>query len=378
MGTGKAYRLKKTAAAGGAPVTVTISGSLSINSVRAFLAEAESLLDATSPSTLTVDVTDLKSVDSAGALALLELEERARKGSLPLAITGMNHEVRGVMDLIDRKALAHPPIHPEKTVSSFFEGVGEGCVDLYRDFVAVMVFLGDLIIVLGRSLVHPRSVRWSEVTFYMKKAGIEALPIVGLISVLIGLIIAFMSSLQLKQFGANMYVAALVGISIVKELGPMMTAIIVAGRSGSAFAAEIGTMMVNEEVDALVTMGFNPIQFLAVPKVMAAMVVVPLLTLYAMMFGIFGGLVVGVTGLDLTLYTYLNQTFENIHLRDLITSLIKSGVFAALIAGIGCQRGFQVSGGAEAVGEATTSAVVSAIFLIVAADSAFAVVLHYL
>jgi phospholipid/cholesterol/gamma-HCH transport system permease protein len=241
-----------------------------------------------------------------------------------------------------------------------------------------MVFLGDLIIVLGRSLAHPRSVRWSEVTFYMKKAGIEALPIVGLISVLIGLIIAFMSSLQLKQFGANMYVAALVGISIVKELGPMMTAIIVAGRSGSAFAAEIGTMMVNEEVDALVTMGFNPIQFLAVPKVMAAMVVVPLLTLYAMMFGIFGGLVVGVTGLDLTLYTYLNQTFENIHLRDFITSLIKSGVFAALIAGIGCQRGFRVSGGAEAVGEATTSAVVSAIFLIVAADSAFAVVLHYL
>ncbi len=359
-------------------MTVTISGRLSINSVRSFLAEAGSLFDTTPPSTLTVDVTDLKSVDSAGALALIELEERARKASLPLAITGMNHEVRGVMDLIDRKALAHPPIHPEKTVSSFFEGVGEGCVDLYRDFVAVMVFLGDLIIVLGRSLVHPRSVRWSEVTFYMKKAGIEALPIVGLISVLIGLIIAFMSSLQLKQFGANMYVAALVGISIVKELGPMMTAIIVAGRSGSAFAAEIGTMMVNEEVDALVTMGFNPIQFLAVPKVMAALVVVPLLTLYAMMFGIFGGLVVGITGLDLTLYTYLNQTFANIHLRDLVTSLIKSGVFAALIAGIGCQRGFRVSGGAEAVGEATTSAVVSAIFLIVAADSAFAVVLHYL
>ena len=118
-------------------MTVTISGSLSINSVRAFLAEAESLLDATSPSTLTVDVTDLKSVDSAGALALLELEERARKGSLPLAMTGMNHEVRSVMDLIDRKTLSLPPIHPEKTVSSFFEGVGEGCVDLYRDFVAV-------------------------------------------------------------------------------------------------------------------------------------------------------------------------------------------------------------------------------------------------
>jgi phospholipid/cholesterol/gamma-HCH transport system permease protein len=211
----------------------------------------------------------------------------------------------------------------------------------------------------------------------MKKAGAEALPIVGLISLLIGLIMAFMSSLQLKQFGANIYVAALVGIAIVKELGPMMTAIIVAGRSSSAFAAEIGTMMVNEEVDALVTMGFDPVRFLAVPKVMAALVVVPLLTLYAMMFGILGGVIVGVLGLDLTLYTYIQQSVKSIEVWDVVTSLIKSGVFAGLIAGIGCQRGFHVSGGAEGVGEATTSAVVSAIFLIIIADSAFAILLHY-
>jgi phospholipid/cholesterol/gamma-HCH transport system permease protein len=207
---------------------------------------------------------------------------------------------------------------------------------------------------------------------------VDGLPIVGLLSFLLGLIIAFMSSLQLKQFGANIYVASLLAIGMVKELGPIMTAILVAGRSGSAFAAEIGTMKVNEEVDALVTMGFDPIRFLALPKVLAAMVVVPLLTLYADLFGIIGGLVVGVVGLDLTVYAYLKETQTSLTLLDVILSLIKAGVFAVLIAGIGCQRGFQVRGGAEAVGSATTSAVVSALFLIIVTDSAFALAFQYL
>jgi len=371
------YTLEKTGAAG-APMSVSISGRLCIGTVRSFLTDTETLFDTAAPSALTVDLKGLTSIDSAGALALMQIENRAQEASLPLTYTGMNPAVRSVIDLMDRDALSAPPLHQDEPAFSFFESVGEGCIALYRDFVAVMTFLGDLIIVFGRSIAHPRSVRWSEVAFYMKKAGAEALPIVGLISLLIGLIMAFMSSLQLKQFGANIYVAALVGFSIVKELGPMMTAIIVAGRSGSAFAAEIGTMQVNEEVDALVTMGSNPMQLLAVPKVLAALIVVPLLTLYAMLFGILGGLIVGITGLDLTLYTYLHHTFSNIDTWDVLTSLIKAGVFATLIAGIGCQRGFQVSGGAEAVGAATTSAVVSAIFLIIVADSAFAVLLHYI
>jgi phospholipid/cholesterol/gamma-HCH transport system permease protein len=186
-----------------------------------------------------------------------------------------------------------------------------------------------------------------------------------------------MSSLQLKQFGANIYVASLLAISIVKELGPIMTAILVAGRSGSAFAAEIGTMKVNEEVDALTTMGFDPIRFLAVPKVLAAMIVVPCSPSMPT-FQFRGGLIVGIVGLDLTAYTYLKETQTSLSLMDIITSLIKSGVFAVLIAGIGCQRGFEVRGGAEAVGSATTSAVVAAIFLISVAYSAFALVFHYL
>jgi phospholipid/cholesterol/gamma-HCH transport system permease protein len=212
----------------------------------------------------------------------------------------------------------------------------------------------------------------------MKKVGVDGLPIVALISFLLGLIMAFMSALQLKQFGANIYVASLVAVAMVRELGPIITAIIVAGRSGSAFAAEIGTMKVNEEVDALITMGFSPTRFLTIPKLLAAIFVVPILTGFSSFFAVIGGMIVGVLGLGLTIFTYVQQTMNAIEMFDVISGLIKSVVFAAFIAAIGCQRGFKVRGGAQAVGNATTSAVVSGIFLIVVIDSTFAIILHYI
>jgi phospholipid/cholesterol/gamma-HCH transport system permease protein len=200
---------------------------------------------------------------------------------------------------------------------------------------------------------------------------------VGLISFLLGLIMAFMSSVQLQQFGANIYVASLVSLSMVRELGPIMTAIIVAGRSGSAFAAEIGTMKISDEVDALFTMGFDPTRFLVAPKIVASIITVPILTLFSDLFAILGGLVVGVSMLDLTVNAYLAQTLKTLTVFDVFWGFLKAAVFALLIAGIGCLRGFQVRGGAAEVGQATTSAVVSSIFLIILADAVFAVILRY-
>ena len=225
---------------------------------------------------------------------------------------------------------------------------------------------------------HPKTLRGKDVLFYVQRAGVDGLPIVALIGALVGLIIAFMSFLQLKMIGANIYVPALVSFAMIKELGPLMTAILVAGRSGSAFAAEIGTMMVNEEVDALQTMGFDPVRFMAVPKILATIIVVPVLTVYTDFFGILGGMVIGVTSLDLTIKTYITQSMKTIKVFDIVTSLIKSGVFAALIAAIGCQKGFQVRSGAQDVGKFTTSAVVAAIFMIVVADSIFAIMFYYI
>jgi phospholipid/cholesterol/gamma-HCH transport system permease protein len=362
----------------GEEISLSLSGRIETENLNAFLSETEVLLMEKAPKKLVVNLSKIEYLDSAGALGLLQLEDRAKAKSIPFQFVNVTDEAKRVMGLINRKALTMKPLVSDKRSENIIEQVGESSFRIFNDFVSIITFLGDLITALIYSLIHPRSIRWEDLLFYMKRAGVEGLPIVGLINFLLGLIIAFMSSLQLKQFGANIYVAQLVGVAMVTELGPIMTAIIVAGRSGSAFAAEIGTMKVNEEVDALVSMGFDPTRFLAIPKVLAAMLVVPVLTLYADFFGVVGGLVVGVLGLDLTVYTYVQETMKVISIMDIVKSLIKSVVFAVLIAGIGCQRGFQVRGGAEAVGASTTSAVVAAIFLIIVMDSAFAILFTYI
>ncbi len=238
-------------------------------------------------------------------------------------------------------------------------------------------FLGSVILAMLHVLIHPRSLRINDTLTCMEKTGVNALPIVALISFLLGLVIAFMSSLQLQQFGANIYVASLVSIAMVSELGPIMTAIVVAGRSGSAFAAEIGTMRISEEIDALFLMGFAPTLFLVVPRITAAIIVVPLLTLFSDIFAVFGGLVVGVFLLDLTMSAYIAQTLKALSLFEVLWGLSKSVVFAAMIGWIGCLRGFQTRGGADAVGNAATSAVVTSIFFIILVDSIFVVVRSY-
>lgn len=283
-----------------------------------------------------------------------------------------------VLGLVDREALHVPSLAPRERSLNIVEQFGNETINILRDVYQVILFWGELICETGYSIRYPGQIRWNDVISYMKKVGVDGLPIVALISFLLGLIIAFMSALQLKQFGANIYVASLVAVAMVRELGPIITAIIVAGRSGSAFAAEIGTMRVNEEVDALITMGFNPTRFLAIPKLLASLFVVPILTGFSNVFAVTGGLVVGVLGLNLTIFTYVQQTIDAITLFDIGAGFAKSIVFAAFIAAIGCQRGFQVKGGAEAVGNATTSAVVSAIFLIIVIDSTFAIMLHYI
>jgi phospholipid/cholesterol/gamma-HCH transport system permease protein len=370
------YRLRVEEQEG---VTIAhLAGRLALEDMKSLMSDLLSIPERGTSRRISVDLTGVEYLDSAGALALIELQNRAEALSIPVEMLNISEKNHGLLSLIDRDVLQRPPLRPEVIRSPIVEKLGELARKQYQDFQEIMSFVGELVAALIYCLAHPRVVRWADVAFYMKRAGADGLPIVALISLLMGLIMAFMSSLQLKQFGANIYVANLVTIAMVRELGPIMTAIIVAGRSGSAFAAEIGTMIVNDEVNALVTMGFDPTRFLAVPKVLAAMIVVPILTVYSDFFAILGGLIVGVTGLDLTVFTYIQQTKSSINIFDFVTSLIKAVVFALLIAGIGCQRGFQVKGGAEGVGTSTTSAVVSAIFLIILFDSAFAIMLNYI
>lgn len=212
----------------------------------------------------------------------------------------------------------------------------------------------------------------------MVKVGVSAVPIVVLISFSIGLILAMQSAYQLEQFGATIFTANLVAVAQTRELGPLMTAIIVAGRSGSGIAAEIGTMKVGEEIDALRSMGFNPVKFLVVPKLLALAIMVPCLTIIADLVGILGGMTMGVLNLDLGFTRYLNRTLEALVFKDLFTGLIKSWVFALLIGMTGCYMGFVVEGGAEGVGRRTTQSVVVSIFLIIIADAFFTAIFYYL
>jgi phospholipid/cholesterol/gamma-HCH transport system permease protein len=216
-----------------------------------------------------------------------------------------------------------------------------------------------------------KAVRWRSAVEQMVRIGFDSIPIVCTISFFVGLIMAMQSAYQLQRFGATIFVADLVAVSIIRELGPLLTAIIIAGRSGSGIAAEIGTMKVSEEIDALRTMGLNPISFLVVPRTLAMVIVLPCLTLLADLVGIIGGYVIAVTTLDISTIRYYTQTANALVVKDLTTGLIKTVFFAIIIASVGSYQGFIVEGGAEGVGKSTTSSVVASIFLIIAADVFF-------
>lgn len=222
-----------------------------------------------------------------------------------------------------------------------------------------------------------RGLKWGSAVHQMVVAGFNALPIVTLISFFVGMVLAFQGAYQLQKMGASYFVAALVGVSMTRELGPLMTAIIVAGRSGSAFAAELGTMKVSEEVDALEVMGLNSVKYLVVPKYLAMVIMLPCLTMLADVAGILGGAAFGVSQLDQTFSMYILATRDALVMRDISTGLVKSVVFGLIITTVGCHEGFSVSGGAEGVGKATTSSVVVSIFLVIVADLVFTALFYY-
>lgn len=357
---------------------INLTGEFGLKNLKLFTNEIKKSIHNQNPETITIDFSGISYIDSAAALAIIQIQRDAAERKINCFLINLNDEAKGIFSVIHAQALDQVSFKTKKFKDNFLIQIGQASLDIASDIVNFVTFVGELLSAIVYTIFHPKSLRVKDILFYMQRAGVDGLPIVGLISLLIGLIIAFMSFLQFRQIGANIYVPSLVSFAMVKELGPIMTAILVAGRSGSAFAAEIGTMVVNEEVDALKTMGFDPVRFLAVPKVLATLIVVPILTIYADFFGVIGGMIVGLTGLDLTVNTYLTQSLKTIKVFDVVTSLIKAAVFAVIISGIGCQRGFQVRSGAQDVGKYTTSAVVSAIFLIVVADSIFAVTFYYI
>ena len=256
-----------------------------------------------------------------------------------------------------------------RRVKPFLIHVGDFGYTFGRDCVNILSFVGEVSIAFLYAIFHPRKVRWRETFYYMDSCGSDALPIIVVVGFLLGLVLALQGAIQLIQFGAQGLVIDLVVLALVKELGPIMIAVVATGRAGSAFAAEIGTMKVKEEVDAMITMGFSPVRFLVVPKILALIIVLPMLTILGDIAGIVGGMCVTYFKLDISISKTFYKIFELITFSDYMQGLVKSLVFALLIAGVGCMRGFEASGDAQSVGRSATSAVVSGIFLIALANA---------
>ena len=336
---------------------------------------AETALRSANAKEVLVDASAIDYCDGAGIALLAHLRNLQNGTGGTLQIDGLRPEFAGLLDDSVPESSAEPA--GKRSRRGLVEEIGEGVVELWRDIQILVSFVGELFVALLRAAIRPRSIRWRDAVAVAEVVGVNALPIVALISFLMGLIMAFQAAVPLRQFGAELFIANLVGLSMLRELGPLMTAIVLAGRSGSAFAAELGTMKVREEIDALKTMGLDPVRFLIVPRVVAAVAMTPLLTVFADLIGLLGGAVV-MRSLGFPLITYFHQVQYAVGYGSLIGGLVKAFVFGILVAGIGCQRGLQTKTGATAVGESTTSAVVSGIILIAITDGIFSVIYYYL
>ena len=321
---------------------------------------------------LCLDLSAVSALDAAVVATLVHAWRDARSRDARVGVTALSDAARQA--LAAYRMGAQEPSAPR--APSALEALGGGILsagDAGRTFLQLTA---DTTFAICGALLHPKALRWPALLEQAINIGSRALPIVGLISFLVGLTVAFQSAYQLRQFGAAVFVANLTAVGMVREMGPLMTAILVAGRSGSSIAAEIGTMQISEEVDALTVMGIDPVGYLAVPRLLAITLTVPLLTVLADLAGILGGFVVGVGYLDLAWNSYAQATIDALVAWDLLSGLVKSTAFAFGIGLIGLYYGFSVRGGAGEVGRTTTASVVASIFYIILADCGFSVVFY--
>jgi phospholipid/cholesterol/gamma-HCH transport system permease protein len=359
-----------TAVVTDAGTVLRVTGRLDVESTPALWSEARRYVkkDARPAG---VDASGVESCDSAGAAWLLWIGA---------PVSGANQQVASLLDLVRPRGGTPPRAERVADAPSrelLVARLGHAAMRSADAIHFTVAYVGALIEGLVAVVRHPSSMRRKDVVLYMTRTGNDALPIVALISFLVGVIIAFQSYVQLHRYGTDILVADAVSLSVVMELGPLMTAIIMAGRSGSAFAAEIGTMKVNEEVDALDTMGLDSTRFLVMPKFVALLLMMPLLVVFSDFCGIAGGLVIGVTTVGLPAHLYLHESLERLTLWHGVQGLIKGESYAVVIAAVGCLRGLQTKSGAQGVGLSATSAVVTGIVLIVVVDAVLTVLFHY-
>jgi len=327
---------------------------------------------------LVVDANAVKSCDGAGEALIVEFYRRSLQQGFAISCKDENHMVERTLSIFTVSTFNEDPasVNPRRNTNTCVQ-MGQAAIRIYRDACEQLAFLGETVSSLFSLVIRPGRLRLRDTMLHFERAGVDAMPIILLIGFLMGLILAFLSAASLRQFGVEVYVADLIAIGLFRELGPLITAIILAGRTGSAFAAELGTMKVNEEIDALTTLGLPPVCFLAVPRVLAATLVMPLLNIFSVFSGLLGGLIV-LMGMDIPAVTYWQHIIQSSTLNNILMGLFKSAVFGLLVGLVGCSHGLQTARTADGVGRAATAAVVGSLILITLFDGIFAVLFYFL
>lgn len=356
----------------GTGVAVVLAGGWKITEARPNWGE---LIGTQAPSRVRVRMDDVQKWDSSLLLFLFDLQQWSRAAGVHCDLSAVPPKA---VTLLGQLTSSHETSVPFDRSETFLTGVGLATQDAWVKVKEILQFVGECVLSANRLVRMPHKFRWRDCVDEMQQCGAMALPIVSLISFLVGLIMAYQAAVQLRQFGADIYVADLVGLSVVREMGPMMAAIVLAGRTGAAFAATLGNMKANEEIDALSALGISPVDFLVLPRIVALGVMMPLLALYANCVGILGGMLVAAGILQIPPTAYWIETQSIVDLSDVSTGLFKALAFGLLIGLAGCLRGLQAERSAAGVGRAATSAVVTAILLIIVSDAFFAVAFNIL
>ena len=327
---------------------------------------------------LEVEASGITALDSAGAYVLQKLLLRLGSAGQPARLVGLPQQMAALLAVVAAQLAqvdAVATVKPEP--AGGLERLGRSVVGsgsaASSELLALLSFVGECALALGRCFVSPARFRWRAMLFNLRSAGVDALAIVGLMSFLLGVVVAYQGASQLRQYGANIFVADLVGLAMLREFAPLITAIIIAGRSGSAYAAQIGSMVVSEEVDAMRTLGLLPLELLVLPKLVALLIAMPLLTLFADVLGVLGGMLMASVKLDVTPTEFIERFSKAVSVTSYLIGIGKAPVFAAIIVLVGCFQGFRAKGGADSVGRQTTRSVVQAIFLVISADALFSV-----
>jgi phospholipid/cholesterol/gamma-HCH transport system permease protein len=327
---------------------------------------------------LVIDATAVTAMDTAGAWLLRRTVRTLEAQGHRPRVQGLRPEFAALLELIDARTATPGAGAGAMLESSALARLGRKAREFRLGAFGLLSFLGESAAAFARWIAQPQRIRWRPILYNLQSSGFEALPITGMLTFLLGIVIAYQGAEQLARVGANIYIADLVGLSMVRELSPLITAIIVAGRSGSAYTAQIGTMKVTEEIDALRTIGVSPLDLLVLPKVLALAIALPLLTVYTDVMGVLGGMIMARAQLGVSFGTFIDRLDDAVSLTSFLIGVGKAPVFAAIIVLVGCYQGFRVTGSAESVGRQTTLSVVQSIFLVILADALFSIAFSWL